>query len=185
MPSRLKLIALMAIFALPVLAAVSLHLLGWRPAGSRAHGEVLSPARSLAPAVLLDGEGRVLPWRDAEASWHLLVLAPPACDQRCSESLELLSRVWVALHRDAKRLKLHWLGELDPSLRAAAFPALSVARLSQPERIADLDLSPRGAIGAGNAFPLLLVDPDGYLAVIYRPGFDPSGLRKDLARIIR
>jgi hypothetical protein len=187
MPSRLKLITVMALFALPVLAALALHALGWRPAGSRAHGEVLSPARPLAPAVLTDREGRALPWRDTESSWHLLVLAPPRCDARCAESLALLERVWLALHRDARRLKVHWLGELDPALRPAlaAFPAFSEARLTPAEALAELDLSPRGEPAPGTALPLLLVDPDGHLAVIYRPGFDPTGLRRDLARIIR
>jgi hypothetical protein len=30
-----------------------------------------------------------------------------------------------------------------------------------------------------------LVDPHGFLVLRYREGFDPSGLRKDLSRLIR
>lgn len=187
MSSRLKLLSLMVLFLLPLLAAVGLQVAGWRPSGSRAHGELLSPARALAPAVLLDGASRPIPWRDAESSWHLLILAPAVCDARCPESIELLSRVWLALHRDTRRLRLHWLGPVDVLARmpSAIRAPLGAARLSHPEALSGLDLEPRTEPRPGTALPLLLVDPDGHLAAVYRPGFDPSGLRKDLSRIIR
>jgi hypothetical protein len=36
-----------------------------------------------------------------------------------------------------------------------------------------------------NALPVYFVDPGGFLAMRYRPGFDPNGLRKDLARLLK
>ncbi|MDW8479090.1 MAG: COX15/CtaA family protein [Xanthomonadales bacterium] len=146
MPSRLKLLSLMALFALPLLAAMLLVAIGWRPSASRAHGELLSPARPLG--ALLDERGAPLDWRGAEASWHLIVLGPERCDPRCAETAELLSRVWVALHRDARRLRIRWLGEPDRASRErlARLPGFAAVRLADGSVIAGLDLAPRGEL---------------------------------------
>ena len=36
-----------------------------------------------------------------------------------------------------------------------------------------------------DAVPVYLVDPDGYLVLHYRPGFDPAGVRKDLGKLVK
>jgi hypothetical protein len=36
-----------------------------------------------------------------------------------------------------------------------------------------------------DAVPVYLVDPEGFVVLHYRPGFDPSGLRKDLGKLIK
>ena len=35
------------------------------------------------------------------------------------------------------------------------------------------------------ALPVYLADPNGWLVLRYAPGFDPSGLRKDLSRVLK
>lgn len=45
--------------------------------------------------------------------------------------------------------------------------------------------APLRAPGPGELPELWLVDPHGYLVMHYPAGFDPSGLRKDLARLVR
>ena len=34
-------------------------------------------------------------------------------------------------------------------------------------------------------YPVYLIDPDGFVALHYPAGFDPSGLRKDLAKLVK
>ena len=36
-----------------------------------------------------------------------------------------------------------------------------------------------------DALPVYLADPNGYLVLRYPPGFNPSGLRKDLGRVLK
>ena len=38
---------------------------------------------------------------------------------------------------------------------------------------------------APDALPAYLADPNGYLVLRYAPGFNPSGLRKDLGRVLK
>jgi hypothetical protein len=35
------------------------------------------------------------------------------------------------------------------------------------------------------ALPVYLADPNGYLVLSYAPGFNHSGLRKDLGRVVK
>ena len=47
---RLGLVLLVALFLTPLLAAIVLNAVGWRPAGTRNYGELVEPPRPLADA---------------------------------------------------------------------------------------------------------------------------------------
>ena len=68
-------------------------------------------------------------------------------------------------------------GELPAG--APEFPGL-VPMLPSPDLAATLPDSPRP-----DALPAYLADPNGYLVLRYAPGFNPSGLRKDLGRVLK
>ncbi len=36
-----------------------------------------------------------------------------------------------------------------------------------------------------DALPIYLVDPDGFLVLHYRPGYEPAGVRKDLGKLVK
>ena len=60
--------------------------------------------------------------------------------------------------------------------------------LEQPgaERITTAALAARLPDAARpDALPAYLADPNGYLVLRYAPGFNPSGLRKDLGRVLK
>ena len=40
-------------------------------------------------------------------------------------------------------------------------------------------------VARADALPVYLADPNGYLILRYAPGFNPSGLRKDLSRVVK
>ena len=40
-------------------------------------------------------------------------------------------------------------------------------------------------VATPQALPVYLADPNGWLVLRYAPGFDPSGLRKDLSRVLK
>ena len=47
------------------------------------------------------------------------------------------------------------------------------------------ELLPPHLPAAPDALPVYLIDGRGFLVMRYAPGFDPSGLRKDLARLLK
>ena len=40
-------------------------------------------------------------------------------------------------------------------------------------------------MASADALPVYLADPNGYLVLRYPAGFNPSGLRKDLGRVLK
>jgi hypothetical protein len=183
---QVQLLIVVVLFSLPVVSAMVAGALGWRPEGSRAHGTLLDPPLPLAAARLMDEHGKVLPWRNAESAWHAVIVAPDTCDARCAAMVDTLHRVWRGLNRHARRVEVHLYGRPNAATREAmrAFPQLHVTRLD-PDLLPIMDTSERSGVEASVGLPVLLLDPNGYLVMRYEPGFDPSGLRRDLYRLVR
>lgn len=177
--SRSQLLLIAAMFAAPLVAAWGLFASGWKPPASRNHGYLYAPAQDFRGVTALDAAGRKIVWENTERRWHLLLVAPDACDARCAAMVDTVRRVWVGLGRHAADVDLHFVGTPDP--RALALlegrDDFDVVRLSGST------LPPVATQGAG--LPVYLVDPHGYLVMRYDAGFEAGGLRRDLQRLLR
>jgi hypothetical protein len=175
---RLQLLLIAALFLLPFLAALLLRFGGWQPGETRNHGELLQPPLSMAAvAARVDGVDGVESWvfENVDRQWSLLARLPAACAAPCRERLDLLTRVRHAQGRHAEKLHLFALDPAEPPLPAP------IRRLQlDGELPAPLQGRPDGELPE-----LWLVDPHGFLVMHYPPGFDPSGLRRDLSRLVR
>lgn len=176
--NRIKLVAIGALFALPVVVAWLLHQAGYEPKAERNHGTLLAPPQDYNDVVATDTAGAVVDWNTADGVWHVLLRAPARCDATCVAAIDGLHRIWIGLGRKAARVEMLYVGTPDEAARAAlaAFPQMRVVTLA-PDR-----LPPAAQDGAPAAWA---VDPNGWLVLHYDAGFDPVGLRKDLARLIR
>ena len=176
--NRIKLVAIGALFALPVVAAWILHQAGYEPRAERNYGTLLDPPQDLREVVATDAAGARVDWNTAEGVWHVLLRAPARCDAACATTIDGLHRIWIGLGRKAARVEMLYVGTPDEAARAAlaAFPQMRAVTLA-PDR-----LPPATQGAAPSAWA---VDPNGWLVLRYDPGFDPVGLRKDLARLIR
>jgi len=169
-----------ALFAAPLLLAMLLVSLGWHPLQTRNAGELLSPPIALEDMPPRAPDGSALSWAVGERGWSILVLAPDACAGDCAALYDSLHRVWLTQGRHADRVRVLWSGPLPADavdyagLQAASVPDALRARL--PADATD---------GSTAARPVYLVDGRGFLALAYPQGFDPSGLRKDLARLLK
>ncbi|HRQ65216.1 MAG TPA: hypothetical protein PKZ76_10200 [Xanthomonadaceae bacterium] len=181
-----QLLLVVTLFALPLLAAWIGGAIGWRPEGSRAHGTLLNPPLALREARLVDESGEVLPWRNAESAWHVFLIAPSECDARCAGMVDTLHRVWRGLNRHARRVEVHFHGIPDAAAREAmkSFPQMHVTRL-EPDLMPIMDTAASADVAAAVGLPVLLFDPNGYLVMRFDAGFDPTGLRRDLYRLVR
>lgn len=173
---RGRLLLVAALFAAPILAALVLRAAGWHPAGLRNSGTLLDPPVALADVPPRTPEGLPLDWSAGERGFNLLVLAPAPCRQECAALYDTLHRVWLAQGRHADRVRVLWAGALPDG--AERYAALQPVRVPDPLR-ARLPARPPGAPAVD------LVDGRGFLALHYAPGFDPTGLRKDLARLLK
>jgi hypothetical protein len=174
--SRLTLLLIAFLFLGSFFVAALLRFTGWQPSGHRNYGELLQPPVNLATHALLRADGSTFAWQPEANRWRFLVAPPADCAQACVRTLDALHRIWLGQGRKADRLEVLWFGALPEGPR---FRALVPMR-------ADAQLAAQLPEAAkADAVPVYLVDPDGYLVLHYRPGFDPAGVRKDLGKLVK
>src|SRR3546814_391299 len=150
---------------------------GWQPAGRKNNGELLQPPtdlRDVTPQLEAGGE---YAWKPEARRWRILVAPPADCGDPCRELARELDLVWRLFGNKADELDILWLGAPpDGATRNAATLVLS----PDPALRAKL---PRVDDPAG--VPVYVVDPNGFVILRYAPGFDPGGLRADVAKLLR
>ncbi|WP_434031648.1 hypothetical protein [[Pseudomonas] boreopolis] len=174
---RRMLIALFVLFFGSMFVAGALRFSGWQPAAMRNHGELLSPPgdlRALTPQLAGGGD---YAWAPSERLWRI-ALAPPAdCVQACLALAEDLDKVWQLLGHNADKVHVLWIG--TPPAGLPALPELRVVR-DDPRLRRQL---PR--LDEAGGVPVYVIDPNGFVILRYAPGFDPAGLRADLAKLLK
>ena len=173
---RGRLLLVAALFAAPIVVAVLLRAAGWEPSGLRNSGTLIDPPVALADTPALTPAGTPLDWTAGERGFNLLVQAPEPCVADCAAFYDTLHRVWLTQGRHADRVRVLWAGALP--MDAERYAALV------PVRVPDA-LQARLPARAPGALAVDLVDGRGFLALHYPAGFDPSGLRKDLGRLLK
>jgi len=189
--TRLTLILVVILFLLPVVSATWLYVSGWRPHGkSLQYGELVQPARPLGEVMLTGADGAPYRIGAQRGKWALVYFSSLPCNDVCKNNLYKMQQVWLTQGRDASRVErvlivagassatLRELAQLNPGLTT-----LSGARATF-EKLAREFVSSQGTALeiTGRVY---LVDPIGNLVLSYAPDADPSGMRKDLARLLR
>lgn len=175
--NRATLALIVLLFLGTALAAAALRLSGWRPEGTRNHGELLDPPADLRQATLRMRDGGEYAWNPAERTWRILVAPRAGCDAPCVELSRQIDLVWQLFGHRADRVHVLWVGDAPAgAVRNAAWREI----VRDPALVAAL---PRNDDPAGA--PVYVVDPNGFVILRYPPGFDPGHLREDVARLLR
>lgn len=175
--SRLTFIAIVLVFAAPLIAALLLSRSGWRPEKTRNYGELVQPPADVSAAPVRLSGGAPLVWRDAQWHWTLLAFGNGHCDDACLSRLAELMRMRITLGRNAERLRIVWLG---PALTPASATALAPLLAGDSDAPA---LAPYRPDRAG-AVALALVDPNGLLMLRYAADYDAARLRQDVVKVV-
>lgn len=189
--SRRALIALLLVFLVPMALALILYLAGWRPEGrALQHGELSQPPRPLPDVWLRMADGtteRLSNWRHR---WVLLYAGRLPCDVSCEAALDKLHRVWLAQGREAERIRLVFVvlagspAQVQQLVTAHAGLTVVSGENTALQQLARALVSRDGTALDGRQ-RLYLIDPLGNLVLSYPADADPTGIRKDLARLLR
>ncbi len=175
--SRLTLLLIVAIFFGSFGIAAWLRFTGWMPAHTRNLGEMLQPPIALADLDVRQADGEVYAWVPERNRWHVLVAPTGDCQSACVVLYDRLHRLWLSEGQKASRLEVLWFGPLPAGAQSYAGLRGMVANPALGLRL------PESAIG--DAVPAYLVDPEGFVALHYRAGFDVADLRKDLSHLLK
>ena len=178
--SRLKLLLIMLVFAAPIIVALVLTFAGWQPSG-KANGQPVTPQRNFAaeqlPISLSNGD--TWAWRAKEPQLTLVALAGPGCAKQCLDVLTKMAAARITLNRNAPRLRLLYVGR--PPADAVANGMTGYWKLGQDPMAVLAPFTPT----TPDSVAALLVESDGTALSFYPVGFDATGLRKDLQKVIR
>ncbi|MEK7223933.1 MAG: SCO family protein [Pseudomonadota bacterium] len=189
--SRRKLLLLAALFALPMLVAYALYYSGWRPEAVHPHGELVQPARPVADAALALLDGKPMRFSELRGKWTLVTFSAAECLSPCERNLVKMRQVIAAQGKEAERVQsmlivkdartrdwLNYAIKDYPGMRIVTGAAEAVAALAREFTL------PAGS-PLDNLNRIYLVDPLGNLMMSYPADADPTGMRKDLARLLR
>lgn len=176
---RLILLGLFAAFAAPFLVGWGLFAGGWRPDAVHPHGILVQPA----PALRAPQWSGLLGAGPEPGQWTLAMLAPADCDDGCRRTLYLMRQIESTQAREASRVQRAVLvaGVPSASLRDAVEQIGHTSIWQGPLG----DLRSTLASASGGDARLAIIDPQGNLMMVYPDAFDPSGVRRDLERLLK
>jgi len=185
---RRILLALVLVTLLPTIAALLLHWSGWQPQGRNlGFGEILNPARPLPTVALSPAENTAMPFSALRGKWLLLTMLDRGCDEGCRTTLYAMQQIRLAQGDHMRRVERVLIaderqkGELA---RIANDYRGMYLYFSDRRTLSELSralLSPEPA----GSMRMFIVDPNGNLVMRYAPTANPSGVSKDLARLLR
>jgi len=180
-------LALAGLFVLPLVASFWLYYgTGWRPAGHTNHGELITPARPLPPAMLLRAPagGEVSAAKVFGHDWTLVAVAPGECDASCRHTLFVMRQTRLGLGASMTRVQRVFLASSQccaPVLFDAQNAGLTVLDASGPTAQPLLAMFPPDA----RSDMIFIVDPLGNLMMRYDARTKPRGLLEDLKRLLQ
>ena len=191
--SRQGLVLLGLMFMAPAFVAWVMHNSseqGWRPEGTTNRGVLVHPARPLTlPAeMVIAGE----PANDyLQGMWTLLYIGDADCDAVCNENLYKMRQVRTAQNEHMRRVQQLYLvrDEAVPvalqTLLDNEYKGLTVMLVTadQAEQIAPYFLI--DGVSMQGAERVYIIDPLGNLMMYYPPDANPSGMLKDLKKLLK
>lgn len=174
---RKQLLAIIGLFALPMLIAGILAAIGYMPEGRRAYGEVLTPDKPL-PETARTKDGAAFRFATPEWYWTLVVRVPESCDARCVERLNLVPNMRETLNRRAGKLRIAVIDPLPSGV--TAFDGLSGIYHLEGVPAPLLEALPRPAAD----LRLGMVDPSGYFVMRFPEQAELKPVRRDIGKLV-
>jgi len=189
---RFTLIAIALVFVAPMaIAWLLLARPDWRPAYTVNHGTLVQPPRPLAGLGLHGVDGSSLGPHYLQGKWTLVYVGHGRCEKICQRQLYNTRQVRLAQGKNIGRVqRLMILTDAGgtAALRSirAQHPDLTIAAPVAADRAAVLNrFAIDGAGDPGTAGRVYVVDPLGNLMMTYGANADPSGMLKDLERLLK
>lgn len=181
--SRLVPTLLALLFFGPLFVAVLMYYAGgdqWRPSGTKAHGQLVLPPRSLPTGPIPLREGAAA---DFGGKWSMLYVGRGDCDASCQEALYRTRQVRRALGKEMSRVQRYFIatsGAPDPGFLAAQHPGMLV--LAEGLGARDQVLAALGEFAEGDVF---IVDPLGNLVMRFPAGTPMKDIHTDLELLLK
>lgn len=185
--ARLTLLLIVAVFLIPMVAAYL-----YRPSGETGnYGTLVDPPRPLHEFRMTGLNGDPAGLDALKEKWTLLYVGGERCGEQCRQNLFNIERVRLTQGKHMDRVQSLYLAPMSMAGRVVAdtlveYDDIKGYRISRAELEA---MAPgfdwQGATGPGAPERVYVIDPLGNLMMFYPGGADPSGMRKDLEKLLK
>lgn len=176
---RAKLAAIMALFALPIVASVVAFNF-FPPTRTVNYGTLVVPTVDL-PATPLDrANGGPFRFEELRGKWVLIASDSGDCPAACVEKLTFLRQVRTALGRNALRVERVFVADDTKPVSPAALQAFEGTVFVSPPRGLVLP-----AVPLNDRAHFYLADPEGRVMMRYSAGAEFKRVLKDLERLLK
>lgn len=188
---RLTLIGLAVLFAAPMLIAYLLYYSGWRPDATQSYGDLVMPARPVGDVELSVVDNGPRRFSSFRGRWLLVYFGSSECGTACERAMYEMRQLIAAQGRQAFRVQaamivtdtraidlLHYKLKDYADVTALTGAPADIAKLGR-----DFE-TPAGSALAG-LHRIYVVDPLGNFLISYPADASPSGMNKDLGRLLR
>ncbi|MFK7993052.1 MAG: SCO family protein [Granulosicoccus sp.] len=189
--SRIKLISIFAIFAVPlILASIYLHLVrnSGGTIGDTSRGQLISPAVPLTDFALQAGEADFT-LDSVRGIWTMLYLPVGECQDVCEKNLYHMRQVRLALNHRMDRVQravlLQSPTQIDPAV-LTDHPGLIAATGSEAEKTqlsGQLEKAQEGMDPLEDA--IYLIDPFGNIMLRFPSDLEPKSMLKDIKHLLK
>ncbi len=173
---HIALIGTVAVF--PVLGSFLLYQF-WKPSAFINHGELIAATQQISPAA---GDPMGAALKDLSGKWTLATVDSGACDEHCKQKLYYLRQIRLTQGKEMDRIERLWI------VTDGVAPTQSLMKEYQGTKIATAPNSTWVAglpVTAAITDYIFIIDPLGNLVLRYPRGFNPTGMKKDLSRLLR
>ncbi len=176
---QLKLLAIIALFALPIVAStIAYHF--FRPEATANYGELIRPPAPITTARYLRADGGEFRFPELRGKWVLVASDSGACPASCAAKLTLMRQVRLMLGRNASRVERVFVADdTHPVDLEALVPYEGMLAVTPPRGMA-LQLS-----AVNDRAHCYLVDPLGNVMMRFPAGADPRRMLRDLERLLK
>ena len=176
---RIKLLAIMALFALPIIASTIAYRY-FRPAATANYGELLVPPAAITTARFQRADGGAFGFEELRGKWVLIASDSGACPQSCAAKLLMMRQVRLMLGRNATRMtRVFVADDTHPMAPASLAPYEGTVAITPPPGTTS-SLSP-----VNDRAHFYLADPLGNVMMRFPAGADPRLMLKDLERLLK
>ena len=175
---RLKLLAIIALFALPIVAStIAYHF--FRPEATANYGELVRPPEQITTARYLRADGGEFRFPELRGKWVLVASDSGACPASCAAKLTLMRQVRLMLGRNASRVaRVFVADDTHPVNPEVLVPYEGMLAVTPPRGMA-LPLS-----AVNDRAHCYLVDPLGNVMMRFPAEADPRRMLRDLERLL-
>ena len=188
---KYQLVLLVLLFLIPPAAAFILFYADFRPSSGSNYGQLISPAKPITDVILTTPDGREFKLSNLRRKWVLLYLGGHKCNEACSDNLYKIHQVRLTQGKNIERVTSVYIapeGVLQSEVDdiSGKYPGVLLL-LAHPDTYADLVNQFGNEVEVPLQGPerVYIVDPLGNLVMRYETEADPSGMKKDLKRLLK